>query len=1220
MPFEDLTEQQKTFVSSYFKTVKENPSIFKKKRNDKKQEFNESLKAATSKYFEGINELLADIDRFEEKNPSGSAAFMLAFVDAFQKKLEKTLEDGRKTMKKDMVLPDFSALDVDLEKLRKTIANDIDRQTKRIETFYGTDPGRKTRELETALEVVRQRHEVMRTAIDSTESKMTTAPKSSVEARVTAIAAYDKLHTQVNIALVRSRKQVHDDNVSVGAFDKSVQAEVSAFLEESETVRKRIETLATAKGMEKEEIARALEPHAESDVVKLEASRMLKVDGEIARLKELLRKQKEKFDGLETEFAEATGKKEKDRLRGEIRGLRSHIEVLQNKLGQFEKFRTGENARGQRFVETFRRQEYADQLHETLRGQLDDPNAVPKNDGLDRRAADMAERDMLITDPDALDQMIGQMETQVATSAQREILAEKVFPDEPTMMEISEDQRVTLSGLLGLARDMLAEGREDYAAVLHDEARQLWIGFVTQRRIGLPVPDAPPLDKSIALMNRATALEAEAHDKVAERVGPHAQTELDAAIAVQDSIRTVKGKLAKQEDLGKTPYAAIETELDRIESALRIMAHVPNVSDEAKKARKTCDDIADTLKGLYNTVKVDVTEEDLKAGVFYKDKKHRKRGEPIPSSQVLKVPTGKEDPPFEYHRIRTKVVKGVEVNRITGGDIPREIMDTLKLRADTLAMMAETTADGCEAMIEAYQAETQKILDELGDTAKDDYETIEKEFEKWEIFLTSESLTDFLPDGLVQIKAKVDKYKKEYGRVLPSKAKDEALEITKELRKVYKDGHDLKEKYKDAKAQAMRLNFELSAVLSESGLASPDEAGAMMSEMIDGKINRLLAKYDPGDDEKKKQKFEEIKEKVRTNQEWFKTSGTSTANMAGTWRKELDVAFRQLKAKTKTAVDQSVTRFDEIEDKIDGLKKQIESCDTLDGDALLAFVETIADKMEDMATGVQDMEKFKGQFKEKSDKIKADIEQMEKDIKKKSDLGWFARLRGKSTGNDLLDQVNQRTRAAKANYKQIKSTTKEQHTYEAGIQELDSVRSEIDDLNETLGQTHKIEAQDFDAMTVTDKVGPLANGISALENSIAALTEDKIEALAIPDGPETGAKLKDTLPPLIEDVKATLALARPLPSTDALLSTAKQIDTAIKNRKSEKGTKAERVKLREQALAQINALKSEIDAHPCVQIYRDNPFDGGRQLNFLASSFHTVEVAAAACVSPLEKQ
>ena len=74
------------------------------------------------------------------------------------------------------------------------------------------------------------------------------------------------------------------------------------------------------------------------------------------------------------------------------------------------------------------------------------------------------------------------------------------------------------------------------------------------------------------------------------------------------------------------------------------------------------------------------------------------------------------------------------------------------------------------------------------------------------------------------------------------------------------------------------------------------------------------------------------------------------------------------------------------------------------------------------------------------------------------------------------------------------------------------------------------------------------------------------------------------------------------------------------NDKAEAGArnKADRIKLREAALAELRKFRNVLEKHPAVQLYRGNPFDSGTAVQLVNTAMHQVEIAILACVSPHE--
>lgn len=1204
MPFSDLTAEQQAFVASYFRTIGRWMDIHK----GEKAKFNRDLKRETAALYSEINALRAEVNAFAGEYPDADIAVLMSYVNAAEQTLEGTLEANRKTMKKTRKVPDFAVVREAISIVREVVADEKANLVQNPESYGATLRAEKVGAINEALDAIEQHRTAAQDVFAEAASKMTVAPLAANATRKAEVAAHRALMAEAESAIRGLMDtDTRDDAITLKAFESTLEEILSGFTETGDGHVQTVKGLSGDLGLAPKGIAEELAKHADNDFLKLDAVRKAKLGEEIKKYEAALAEQQKKLAALTEAFKAASGK-DKDKLRAEQKVLKAHLDAIEYRHAQLVRYRDTEAVRGQRFLETEARAANAKAEAERIL-QLLNADEFGDDPELQNRLDDPTSRVYVFASDASLAESIARLKAQVQRTAARPVLGERIFPDEPEIMRISPEQMTTLLQMLEVSEKLLTEGRIDYASVVYFDANRLFASCTVQRRIGLPVPPMKVRDPAPGILQEVAELEARARDLAAEGAPGAPDLRSQAAALAARVIEIRDGLVAQGEDPDSAAYVDARTAIAKLRDdlALAAVTHAPDPMPEAAAAQATVTKVNAALLKLYKTRAVTATEEDRENGVFYADKKRTK---PIPSSQILLVHDGKAG--TAVHRIVTQTRKGEATNLRANRSIPRGIMNVLKSRADTLSVMAETTAEGCEDIVRSYREETELILKEIAEGGAETYKAVKKLIDEWKLVLKSKELSTFLPNGLVEVKAKIEKFENDYEKMLPSKALAEAEALKAALATVYRAGAALKAKHAEVEGKALRLNMELSAVLSESGLVQPFEAGAMMGEMIDGKATELLGKFSPVPPDLAP-RVEAVRKKIGTAQEFFKRSKAPTSNMAGSWRKELDGAFRQLEAKTQASVDQADEEADEIAAKIEKLKASIQGAGALEGADLLAFLETVADKMADMARGVNDMRLAKDAYTKKEQEIAGALAVLTRDIKSKSDLGFFARIRGKSTGNDVLDQVSARRDAAKRNFATAKATVNAQHTYQNGIAALEKIESEIADLNEMIGKADAIEAQEIANMTVGDRIPQLRTFVANLGARIEGLTDAHMSQAQMSEAQWTALETQ------VETVKASLGKVTPLPDLAEIERIAGEIDRAIRE-KAETPTKAERIKLREAALKELARLQSAIAGHPPVALYKNNPFDGGASLQLMASAFHTVEVAAAACVSPMEKQ
>ncbi|MFC6639986.1 hypothetical protein GV827_16895 [Sulfitobacter sp. JBTF-M27] len=1212
MPFDDLSDKQQKFILNYLRTPKFK-NLSKTKRL--KAEFNDKLRSEMTDLYEEIKALDIKLDAVLKDHPGGDEAFQRFQIREAEHRVNRTTKAGAVAMKKSYEIPDFSADKAFIF----SVSRDIDLFRKRCEdaeAFAASVTGHKDAYFNDIIDRLHAHENVALAVFGPACAGMKTALQPDLKARDAAIATYNGLLSTALKAAVELRKnEVSKSEVTLDAFKGKADVILADLTRDGDVQVAIVKSLFEKPGPTNQDCLGFLDDNQDLEVVKLEKDRQKLLVSAKAELTSAVKLQQKKVDDLRKEFKTAKGGK-RDELRAEYREVQGHLDGLNDRLGQLTAFDSEEHRveRAKRIIETEQKLSNADLQADEVAQLLENGHA-PEIAAFDQRLIENEERLKaaktskdggidyfpVIENFDTLRTQNVMLRKQVEKSAKREILAEQIFPEEPKLMEISEDQEKTLLKMLTNAMTCITDENAKYASVLHYDVSQLWQAFLLQRRMGLPVPPPPLPDETSRLKGILDPLEAIARDHWGQG-NPEAQAKLDAIQAFRTEIDARKAELTVSalggvQDTSDNPYDEIEGRIGSLATEIKNMETVsvdtPETTQAKEKATATSAAVNDELIKLYRTQEIKNTDLIEVPGKKYTAKESKKI---IPLDEVLTITDS--DGTERKFRIKTRTAGGQDLNRRKNKDVPRDMMDNLKQRADTLALMAEMTADGCEGALDAYADQTQKLLDEISNDGPANFKLIQEIIDFCDTTFKTSPVKSYLTENYGKVKTAYDAFGVSYATKLPSEALKEAKDHKKAVEKLKTASAALKERYKNAKALSMELSWELSSVLSDSGLAAPDEIGQQMASFIEGGAERLLAECNPVTDEDKA-KIALARDKIKASAKWFSDNREPPQNMAGTWRKDLDSTFRLLEGKTYSAVDDAEKKLGEIDKEIAKMKSDMGKTASMDGPELMAFVISIADKMEDMAFGIADQNAYIAECKTKKAALEARLKDTKNVIKKH--------------GNNSVKELCESKQTALENgLKTAVATYKKQFTYEEGSAELDKISEQITELEGTLSMADAGEKEDVKLMKVAPKLPAIVKFIELLKTTAAKLPDDKIR----PNVTEETIKEFAGIDGGIDVVETSLRRVASLPPITNLESLASQIDKAIDNKS---GTKALRIDLREKALAELHQIRSAVETHPAIQLYKDNPFDLGTKFVPIKSAFHQVEIAILACVSPKEK-
>ena len=537
------------------------------------------------------------------------------------------------------------------------------------------------------------------------------------------------------------------------------------------------------------------------------------------------------------------------------------------------------------------------------------------------------------------------------------------------------------------------------------------------------------------------------------------------------------------------------------------------------------------------------------------------------------------------------------------------MMDFLKSRSDTLAMMSKITVEGCDEQIQAYITETQKFMDELAEAAPK-YKQIEKKIKEYDKLFEQTPLNEFAVKSYGQIRTEWDAFKDKYKTMLPSDAVSELSTHTHDIDRLKSLCSEVKSLY-EVVANSLRDAF---FSITKPGDFYVDTVAEAVKDMLDSGIDTLLSNFTDKDNEEykaAKQTIEQAKEKINSNS-YF---ASKTTSLEGEWRKSLNKAYRLNELKTADGVEKAkeITKQLRLEMR-DFRKKSKSILSSSDQSAVLEFIKDFASKIDDMAKGAEQKKKDKAEAEDLKSKIDQKIKELMKLIPKKSFGDKYNPFSSSKGGTDpTAVSIESRLNSVKDRLKPKWEELEKRQWWDEAITFCQKLQDE-------LVQIEKDMPGSFPEREKIGKIKIVEGGSSSRFSRLETAFDDlKTEAHGLAAGSirtkrSSTQELDVSLNANIDEVEKSLQKTTVFDLSKLKVPSVK-IDTALGDLST---TKDERMLERENALKELRKVRRFFEQHPSIKLYAENPFDSGGKIAALKGALHNIEIAILTCVSHRE--
>jgi len=802
--------------------------------------------------------------------------------------------------------------------------------------------------------------------------------------------------------------------------------------------------------------------------------------------------------------------------------------------------------------------------------------------------------------------------TRVLRDASRVLRADMIFPGEPEIMAISREEAKSLAALLKTADSMIVvlekgeavtkgsngksqtqkvkqsdtERQLKYIAALHNRVASDLALFSSTRSTGLPFVPSPDPDAEAVLTARLERLEARMLDLYGR--GSKDEPKLSGEVA---ALRKDLGKPVKTDSNGDPDYSDLIKEFDRLEKAADTAFSVlvaPVETETVKKARAVAGNVAAALAKDFFQGKVLSSKDADRIDLPGKDwGEEGKPKDAIPFDEVMQVPGPDGNP--TYFRIATKSQKGVsDVTRRKDKHIPREVLNMLKDRAETLALMAETMGEGCEDILKAYADETEQMMkDYVGTEAHTEYDKIEELLGKIEKdYLKHKTVLAFQPVALPQFQADWAAFKSGWLKKSPKDALGEITALKTRAEALLSSAKSTETLHKENDRRIGWVFLQLASVLDQQGMGGSSDLGTKMADLLNGGALRLAKakNADPAI-------IQEIEAAMKTVADNSKLK-LNLSDYQGTWRRDMERANRFNIEKNEGAVVEAKKVLDPLFKSIENFQNSMDKIGSLKGDDLNGFLKDLAAKMKDSAEGaVADVERHKLYEAEL-----ATLSKLRKEVEKASG--------GKLSKKDF----ESRLKGLIAQKDAIKKDVEKTMDYEGGRKQLATLALDFKSLAAAAGLDSAGKDSGPGKIKVKPRADALVQSLVTLADAAANLVKVNARKKASPTQLSDPKIVKN-----LDDAEKTLGSIKDIADASALAGLADKID------KGHGDPKAMKFARREEALVILRRLRARIESHPGVKLYQENPFDQGIHFSPVRNNLHFTEIGILTSVDPRER-
>lgn len=930
-----------------------------------------------------------------------------------------------------------------------------------------------------------------------------------------------------------------------------------------------------------------------SPTAAVEVSRLKTVDEKRDRIDALIKTLTEHGKTLKTEFAEATGFKEKQAIVAKQKEEKARIEALKVQKAQLDAYKDGLALRVGRIEEGTRALGRGAMLAKDPLGEIGKLAPLPKLG---------KEYETLLLGPADKDKGQGKVARgrydellDLFTRASRRVSVDaKLYPGEPDLTDINAEQFVVLKALLDKGKALAGEeakkkeAERDFAKASHlmEEAYRLYFVFLSANKFALP-PAAPvELEAGPKLDAALKTVGAELDDFWGR--GGDADDALRKELALLVAEREGKTREGKEsaEDLAELAgkVEAFRTKLAL--AASRFTDPVPG--EDGRKAQATAketrDEITKGLLDLYKTRPLQLAE--------IAD---------VPPDRLLTVESGGRT---QYYEIVTKR-EGTQERR-EDKDIPFEALNLLYQQSQMLDLLArESPMDEASAkQLEAESLKAKQTFDAIkngGPAYKHIFEQI-KEAKK----LEAESVfKEWIPTGYYDLKTDLKAFEGEYAtKYLPTDARKEIDRIHAGFTEALKKAGELKDAYKRAEKAIEAVEKDLDPKKATSGDKSPAvRLAAIIKAGPDALLKGVITA--PEDFRRANELLEEMKAHLKTLGDTGIKGG-----LEGSFAREIEQARLVLETKTETGIASAEKAANEIHAAMKQKMGNLKPAGTLD------YIEKLAAFLKDEATGAA-----------KQQKDREDAETLRQDVK--------TRLA------DALKILDKEKGSLKS-YKEYKTVYDGQNKgYETASKEFKDgtkpVSASLDQFRQQQASATQL-LNDLRKLTVVKTSGDTVD-FAGLQQALAtnmkkvctaaigaanSLRRKAVDTVTLPEGPGVTEEDRKKAEARKKEVEEAVEAAAKVLELAGAVEVEKLVELkgdfakaqAEVLKKAGEERRAGLARLRESVLAELRRIRAETEKHPALAVYRDNPMDRGASWPQFAASLHAFDVEVLTKLDP----
>ncbi|TLP56798.1 hypothetical protein FEE96_20360 [Parasedimentitalea maritima] len=753
---------------------------------------------------------------------------------------------------------------------------------------------------------------------------------------------------------------------------------------------------------------------------------------------------------------------------------------------------------------------------------------------------------------------------QYETDRKRVVLDAKLFPDEEEITYLDEDQFNILMSIIDEGKKLAEAGKNPEAEFAFIKARSLHQVFRESARMALPPAQEPPLSEIEKLNKQLASFNVEL-DRFWGRGGDE-----------QNTLRTQLKKIAKARDIEVAKdvpdVASIQAHADNFDKALAqaIAAYVPQQRDQLARdrAQDAKNEILQGLLSMYNTK--ELQEAQLAD---------------VPSDKLLVI---EQDGVTKYFEIKTE--RGGTQDKVSDKHIPREAMDLLLEQATMLELLAQSQSPDCFAEIEAAVAKGQADLAAISKGGPD-YDYVAKQVKECTKLLAAKRFSSWVPDGLYELKVEFENFKDNYiTGYLPAKAKLKVDELHAALEAKKVEATALSKAYDKAEIVVKRVE----AKLAGGKKAPKPNLADQLRDLIKKGPGALMLGYTsaPGELKEADALLARMKKALEDIGPALESDG-----LEGEFKSDINTARQTLETKSETGIRTAKAKAEAIEAKIDG--KMAEFDPSSNG---LKALEDFAKFLEKEAKGASDRKAAVAEFESGKEKVEASLKHAAATLEKeKSTLASYTEYK------NVYD-------AMKAQFDATKKITDPVQGV-AQIKPQISSAKQLDDELQNLSVIKSGKATGPDFPGWEDALKTKMENISQSASNVADSIIDK--AKYKPSGVAEEDKALEELKDAAADVAGTLRLVT-YPNFKKILTLDKNIAVEAAAALADTNTVTRKKALalvREKALAEVRRIRTEMDAHPALKVYRGNPFSN-KSWDGFASALHGFDVDVLTKLQP----